>query len=313
MIGTVSFGALRAFVEVGRQASVKRAAAQLNVTPGAISQQVKALEKRLGVRLLEHSGRDIRLSADGLMLFGGVAANFDAIDETLELFATRRGGPQTLTVSTTSSFASCWLTSRLGRFGAENPAIEIRLEVSEQLADLAADGVDLAIRYGLGAYPGLDARLLVSPRLVVVGSPAFVAASRIEAPADCLRLPLLQDRQRADWPRWFQGLGLKAPRGIVRGPSFADDGLLIRAAAAGQGLAVVRDIAAWDDLAVGRLCLALPDAVETAECYYVVARPDRLRVPKIAAFIDWVLREAEESAEMKISTGASSKTGTHLA
>lgn len=287
----VSFGALRTFVEVGRQGSIKRAAQELSVTPGAVSQQVKALEARFGVQLLERGNREVKLSAHGLRLFGKVAPGFEQIDAAVQLFEDRRPGPRSLVVSTTPSFASCWLTPRLGRFAARHPEIEIRIETSVQLADMTSGMVDVAIRHGSGSYPGLEATLLFTPRLVAVASASLLIDGPLNDPADCLRYPLLQDRDRADWPNWLEAHGVKASQSATKGPSYADDALLIQGAIAGQGLAIVRDVYAADALVAGRIMLAIDAPVPTSAGYFIVVQPDRMTAPKIAAFRKWIMQE----------------------
>lgn len=284
MILAVSFGALRSFVEVGRQGSIKRAAHELNVTPGAVSQQIKALEAYFGVRLLDRRNREVRLSTDGLRLYANIAPAFDQIDAAVPLFDGRRPGPETLVISTVPSFATCWLTSRLGHFMAAHPGIEVQIETSVQLADLGGGSADVAVRHGSGNYPGLDAVRLFSPQLIAVGSPALLIDGPVPSPTDCLRYPLLQDRDRTDWSAWLEAHGVKAFLSAAKGPSYADDALLIQGAIAGQGLAIVRDVYAAGALAAGRIMLAIDAPVPTPAGYFVVTRPDRMNVPKIAAF-----------------------------
>ncbi|NBB49035.1 LysR family transcriptional regulator [Rhizobium sp. CRIBSB] len=288
----VSLGALRTFVEVGRQGGIKRAAQELNVTPGAVSQQVKALEARFGVELLERGNREVKLSAHGLRLFGKLAPGFEQIDAAVQLFEDRRPGPRSLVVSTTPSFAACWLTPRLGRFATLHPEIEIRIETSVQLADMTSGMVDVAIRHGSGDYPGLDATLLFMPRLVAVASPSLLIDGPLRGPADCLRYPLLQDRDRADWPAWFEAHGVKPAGNAAKGPSYADDALLIQGVIAGQGLAIVRDVYAARALDAGSIMLAIDAPVSTQTGYFVVVQPGRMTVPKIAAFRHWITSES---------------------
>lgn len=289
---SVSFGALRSFVEVGRQASIKQAARELNVTPGAVSQQIKALEAHFGVQLLTRGNREVRLSADGLRLYAKIAPAFEQIDTAVQLFDGRRPVPETLVISTVPSFAACWLTSRLGRFTAAHPRIEVQIETSIQLADLSGGSTDVAVRHGSGYYPGLDAVRLFSPQLIAIGSPALLIDGRVASPADCLRYPLLQDRDRMDWSVWLEAHGVRASHSATKGPSYADDALLIQGAIAGQGLAIVRDVYAAGALTAGRIMLAIDAPVPTAAGYFVVTRPDRMKVPKIAAFRQWIMQEA---------------------
>ncbi|WP_292397453.1 LysR substrate-binding domain-containing protein [Mesorhizobium sp.] len=161
-----------------------------------------------------------------------------------------------------------------------------------QLADLASGPADVAIRHGSGRYPGLDVVSLFTPRLVVVGSPSLLVHGPLHSPADCLRYPLLQDRDRADWPIWLEANGVKPTRSAAKGPSYADDALLIQGAIAGQGLAIVRDVYAARALESGSIVLAIDAPVPTSAGYFVVVRPDRIAIPKIAAFRQWIIHEA---------------------
>lgn len=111
-------------------------------------------------------------------------------------------------------------------------------------------------------------------------------------PADCLRYPLLQDRDRADWLAWFEAHGVKPARTAAKGPSYADDALLIQGAIAGQGLAIVRDVYAADALVAGRIILAIDAPVRTSAGYFVVVQRGRMTVPKISAFRTWIMQEA---------------------
>ncbi len=301
MSGPLPLLALRAFTEVGRRGSVKAAAAVLGVTPGAVSQQVKALEIRLGTVLFERRNREIRLTRPGQRLLARVGDAFGQLEDAVGSFERHRDRRRrTLTVSTVASFAATWLVPRLGRFTAAHPTIEIRIRTGAELVSIGngPDDADLAIRHGLGQYPGLESIRLLRPRLVPVGCPAALAAGvPIREPADCLRYPLLQDADAADWSLWFQALGVGDPEGRAGGGArFADDYLLIRAAAAGQGLALVRDTYAADEIAAGRLEIALDVPWPTQFAYYVVTIPgSAARRPEIAAFRNWIAAEAKAS------------------
>lgn len=170
------------------------------------------------------------------------------------------------------------------------------MQTSAALADIRGGEADLAIRHGTGLYPGLAGERLFTPRLVVVASPLLLGEGEpIRMPVDCLDFPLLQDRERRDWSLWFAAAGLRPDMRASAGSSFGDDALLIRAAIAGQGLAVVRDVYAADDLAAGRLVQPLPISAETPMSYFVIASPDRLALPRVAAFHGWIRAEALRS------------------
>lgn len=284
--------ALRAFVEVGHRGSIKAAAQALHVTPGAVSQQIRLLEDRLGVALLERERLGMRLTDAGRRVHGDLSAAFRQIDQSLEELAAIKGR-QTVTVSTVASFAASWLVPRLGRFTQKHPHIEIRVEATSALVDLRRDRVDLALRHGLGDYPGLEVIPLMAPVLVPVASAALLAHRPVPSrAADCLDYPLLHDADRADWPLWLSAHGVAPDARAQRGTVFEDDFLLIRAAEAGQGVALVPEAYAQQEIAAGRLVLVLDKPWPARFAYYMVTRPGQAQRPPVRAFMDWLLEEA---------------------
>lgn len=285
--------ALRAFVETGRHGSLKAAAEVMGVSPGAISQQLKLLSERTGVTLFVRNRSGVALSPAGAQVYPSLLRAFDTIQDSMAMLEAINGR-QTLTVSTVPSFAASWLVPRLGRFSEAHPGIEIRVEASSALVDLRRDRVDVAIRHGLGSYPGLVSRHLASPVLLPVASPRLLAdGPRIRSPRDCLKYPLLQDSDRSDWRLWFEALGMADDPRIERGAAFDDDVLLIRAAEAGQGIALVRDVYVHAEVASGRLSIALERPWPTAFAYYAVTLPGADEKPAVASFLSWLQREAQ--------------------
>ena len=283
---------LRAFTEVGRHGSVKQAAETLGVTPGAVSQQVRQLEERVGVPLFDREHRGLHLNVDGARVHAMLARAFDQIEDALAILDAIQAG-RTLTVNTVPSFAASWLVPRLGRFREKHPDIEIKVEASDALVDLKTGGVDVALRHGLGKYPGLEAERFLTPVLVPVAAPSVLRdGPDIKAPADCLHYPLLQDSDRADWTLWLRALGLEDDPRTHKGPSFDDDMLLIRAAIAGQGIALVSDVYAREELASGRLALAIEWEWPKDFAYYIVTRPNAQARGATADFVAWIRQEA---------------------
>jgi LysR family glycine cleavage system transcriptional activator len=302
MPGPLPLLGLRAFAEVGRAGSVKDAAARLGVTAGAVSQQLKQLEAQLGLTLFERRNRELRLTAAGRRLLSGVGESFDRIEEAIEASRQNRLERRpSLTVSTTGAFAATWLVPRLGRFTAIEPRVEVQVHATQNLAPLGTGPgcADVAIRHGLGRWEGVDAMLLMQQRLVSVGSPRLLAdGPPIRLPADCLNYPLLHDAAGADWPLWLQALGAdhRDPR-AARGTRFSDSTLLLRAAVAGQGLALLRDTYVAEELGAGRLQVAAATDWPAEYAYYVVTRPGSARRnPRIVRFQEWLVKEAEATA-----------------
>jgi LysR family glycine cleavage system transcriptional activator len=287
--------ALRTFVEVGQRGSVKAAAQALHVTPGAVSQQIRLLEDRLGVVLLARERMGMRLTEAGASIHPKLVEAFSQIDRAVETLEAGKGR-KSLTVSTVATFAASWLVPRLGRFKQAHPHIEVRVEASSELVDLRRDRVHVAVRHGLGDYPGLEVVALMAPVLVPVASPAFLADQQalIAAPCDCLRHPLLHDADRADWALWLKAHGVADDARAERGSAFEDDFLLIRAAGAGQGLALVPQAYAQDEIAAGRLVQVLDKPWPARFAYYALTRPGAMEQPGVRAFMDWIREEAAQ-------------------
>ncbi|MDR3514230.1 MAG: LysR substrate-binding domain-containing protein [Azospirillaceae bacterium] len=285
------FTLLHSFVVVARAGSMKDAAATLSVTPGAISQRIRQLEKTVGHRLFVRTRVGVRLDPRGAALLAALDAPFgaiEAVERSLHRHPSRR-----VVVSTVASFAASWLVPRLGGFARRHPDIEIAVETDSRVVDLLKEPVDVAIRHGLGRYPGMDSIKLIAPELIVVASPGLLEAGPpIAKPADCLSFPLLHDLDRGDWSLWFEAHGVATPRRL-KGPSFSDDHLLVPAAVAGQGLALIRDVYAQGELASGRLVRALDIGWPTRFAYYAVTRSDREQNAAIRQFRQWLIEEAD--------------------
>lgn len=262
----------------------------LSLTPGAISQRVRELEELAGCRLFFRTPAGVTLSEAGRSLFATLDEPFRRIEDARRELE----GPSAhrVRVSTMASFAANWLVPRLPRFSKLHPHIDIELETDSRLVDLKREPVDMAIRHGLGDYPGLIAAPLIAPELIVVASPSLLQGRAvIETPADCLAFPLLHDMDRADWRLWFEAHGVQAPAQLS-GPSFSDDHLMVKAAATGQGLALVRDTYADDELRTGRLVRAISIQWPTNFAYYVVSTVESLQRPTVTHFRDWLVSEA---------------------
>ncbi|MBY5775431.1 LysR family transcriptional regulator [Rhizobium leguminosarum] len=289
----LSLISLRTFVEVARFNSMKEAAKSLGVTPGAVSQQIRIVEQRLGTALFARSSKYMHLTAEGLRLMEGLNIPFQQIQDAVEDFRHCKPKRDALVVTTVPSFASSWLVPRLGKFSRLYPDIEVKVDSSVPLVDLRHEPVDVAIRHGSGNYPGMSVTQLLTPKLVVIGSPEFLASVHpIEEPSDCLALPLLQDRNRVDWVTWFRAHGVEDPNGqAARGTSFSDDALMIKAAAASQGLALVRDIYAEEALENGLVRIPVDASLGTSLSYYFVTKPQNAQKQRIQAFKNWLLAE----------------------
>ena len=279
--------ALRAFEATARHLSVKNAADELCVTPGAVSQLVKALELHLGVQLFRRVNRGIFLTDAGQAYLPPVRNAFRQIsDATQRLAVPAESG--LLTVSATPFFASAWLVPRLKSFQKAHPDIDLQVQASNALADFSRDGVDVAIRHGTGQYPGLVSQCVLTVEVVPVAAPSLVAElGKPAKPADLLRWPRVNDAQRKGWRLWFTAQGV-ADTGPVRGPSFDDAGLLLGAVQTGQGVALLPAALVASDVAEGRLVRLFKAALLDGFAYHLVYPPASHDRPKVAALRSWL-------------------------
>lgn len=283
--------ALRSFEATARHLSVKNAAAELCVTPGAVSQMLKTLELHLGVRLFQRVNRGIFLTDAGQGYLPPVRNAFRQIAEASRRI-TVAAETSLLTVSVTPFFAAAWLVPRLKAFQDAHPDIDLQVVTSNALVDFSRDGVDVAIRHGLGRYPGLWSERVVAVEVIPVAAPALVAEIGMPLEPDGLtRWPLVHDAERKGWHLWFQAQGvdeIAAPRGA----SFDDSSLLLKAVLAGQGAGLLPAALVAPDLAEGRLVKLADVTLLEAFAYYLVYPEASHARRKVAAFRAWILGEA---------------------
>ncbi|MGF1627120.1 MAG: transcriptional regulator GcvA [Alphaproteobacteria bacterium] len=293
---------MRAFEASARHLSFTRAAEELNLTQGAISQQIKQLELHLGFALFVRRTRKLELTAEGRQLAHVVREALTGIGSAIErLRADQDHGP--LTVSMIPSLASQWLMPRLPKFHALYPDIDLRLHTDDRLANLRTDGVDIAVRLGWGNYPGMDTRLLMRERIFPVCSPQLMngpnAIRRLEDLATAILLhddDWRNDETANGWPFFLKTFGVKRAD-VSSGPGYNQSSLMVQAAIHGQGVALARSTLAEIELDTGRLVRPLDIWLDSPWSLYTVTLPERADRPKIAAFRDWIAAESRVAAK----------------
>lgn len=289
--------ALRAFVAAARHLSFARAADELFVTPAAVSQQVKLLEDTLGHILFRRTNRALLLTDEGQALLPRLLEAFELMSEALTTLETLDDNGA-LTVSMAPSFAAKWLVPRLESFQALHPDIDVRVTASMNLVDFEDDGVDCAIRYGLGQYPGLVVEKVLTESVVPVCSPTLLGGRAGPLSAAFLReTTLLHDdspEQDASCPSWRMWLKAARIEGVEtgRGLHFNQSSLVLEAAINGRGVALAKMQLAGEDLKSGRLVQFLDVSQPVAFAYYFVCPTGKAAQRKVALFRQWILREA---------------------
>jgi LysR family glycine cleavage system transcriptional activator len=287
--------ALRAFEAAARMRSLTRAAESLHLTHGAISHQIKSLEADFGVRLVERAGRGIRLTDEGERFATRVRSVLsDLGDAVREL--TERTNPRQLRVSVMPSFAARWLLPRIGKFFAKHPEIDLDVIANNALADFKRDDVDVALRHGLGDWPGLVSEHVLDDAAFPVCSPQLNNGRLPARPADLSHYTLLRSEGES-WKSWFEAAGLDWPE-PTRGPMFSDSSHTMQAAIDGQGIALARSSLLGNDVRNGVLVRLFDTVVPLPKKYFLVYPARLADSPKLAPFRQWLFDEvAEEGRE----------------
>jgi len=302
--------ALRAFEAAARHLNFSRAADELSVTPGAVSQQIQNLEDYVGASLFRRTPRGLLLTDAAQTALPALREAFDRLAEAASLLTAAVDGRR-LTLTAAPSFAAKWLVPRLGRFEAAHPLVDVWLSADMELVDFGTGEIDLAIRYGAGPYPGLDSIRLMGETVIPVMSPELLAANPLNAPADLSRHILLHDGSPdadASCPDWLMWLAARGVKGVeaTRGPRFNQSSLVIEAAVGGRGVALAKRTLAQDDLDAGRLVAPMAIATSVDFAYFVVHPKAKGRLPQVKAFVAWLAAEAaaHEAALATMDNGA---------
>lgn len=306
-----SLNALKAFEATARQESFTRAAHELCVTQGAVSQQVKGLEEELGVRLFHRERQRLVITDAGRAYLEVVRDAFDRLALGTERLLQRHESG-ILTITTSPNFAAKWLVHRLRRFSEAHPHIDLRVSASLQHVDFAREDIDLALRHGDGQWPGLHATRVCSEELFPVCSPKLLSGrGALRSQRDIRHHTLLHTNSTSDWEKWLSVAGVDSS-GFKHGTVFNQASMAIDAAVDGQGIALARTALASCDLISGRLVRPFTQALEAPYAYWIVCPKSAAELPKISTFRKWVLKEAEDDvrriAELKSRAGAAKRT-----
>lgn len=290
-----SLTSLAAFEACARHRSVHRAAGELNVTPGAVSRQIKALEAELGVPLFVRAATGLVPTADAEALFAVLSQMFSRTAETVELI---RSGNRTrrVTLACTHAFASLWLMPRMGDFWRRHPEVTVDHLISDDARDFRRAEVDLRIRYGHGAWPDETAALLMTETLYPIAGPGFAGAHAGRPAADIPELPLLHvDWADAEWTGWDEFLHRAGiPHGALPGRRFSAQSVLLQACQEDQGLAL-----GWHRLVrplveAGRVVPFTGLRMPAPGSYYLSWSANAAPGEAVATLRDWLLAAAAE-------------------
>lgn len=281
--------ALRAFEASARHLSFTRAAIELFVTQAAVSHQVKNLEETLNVSLFRRLPRGLMVTEEGLALLPVVREAFDRIGDALDRF---EGGQlrEVLTVGAVGTFAVGWLLPRLDGFRRRAPFVDLRLSTNNNRVDIAAEGLDCSIRFGLGAWHGLDAEELLSAPLSVLCTPGI--AGSLRSPEDVLGHTLLRSYRSDEWPGWFAAADIRNPPSPLRGMVFDSSLAMMEAAVQGAGVALAPPLMFPRLLAEGLIVQPFDASIRTGS-YWLTRLQSRKPTNAMEVFRGWLRAEID--------------------
>jgi DNA-binding transcriptional LysR family regulator len=287
-----SLPSLGVFAVAARHQNFAHAADELHLTASAVSHHVRQLERTLGVSLFQRHARGVILTPSGRALADAASSALSDIEAAASTFRATTRGMTTLTVATLHSLTYCWLLPRLARFTSRHPKVRFRFETSITLSRFDESGPDVAVRYGVGHWPGLTSHLLMDEHLLPVASPALPGFAAVRTPADILRLPLVHDMGLQGWPEWFRAAGVRAAR-IPPMHIFTESTDSIRAAAQGLGATLMRSRIGAQYLHDGRVARLPGPALQARFAYYALHPSHKRPSTALAAFIEWLQAEAQ--------------------
>lgn len=295
---TPTLHALRAFEATARLGSFAQAARELGVTPSAVSQQVSKLESDLGIALFDRIRQRLQLTDAGNGYWLSLRSAFERIDSaTIDLL--RHGGIEHVTLGALPSLASYWLIPRLPPLLRMHPGMRLQLltlsldfTATDRAPDLQGGGIDLGLFYGDGHWPDLRAEKLMDERLIAVASPVICGDAQRPDAEWLGKLPLLRHSTRPDsWASWFQAQNQREREPQT---SFEHFYMLVEAAKAGLGIALVPDVYVEGDLRNRTLVRVSSFALTAMRAYYLVFAPDRDDDPTLRRLREWLHGEARE-------------------
>ncbi len=298
--------ALRAFEAAARHENLARAAEELGVTPGAVSQQIRQLEELLGVALFRRQSRGVALTADAAAVLPLVSDAFERLREAGEALA--GAGEHTLVrVGAPGGFGARWLASRVGAFEREQERFTVTVIAEGGSAMALQRGqLDLEIRFGVGSYPGWESRRLLSETVSPGVSPKLLAESGYTEDEALAELPLVhdvssdEDADQPDWPEWLRAKGVARPD-AARGDRYRSPGQVVDAVVAGRGIGLVRRAFALGEIADGRIVILMSGGLTTLrKGYDIVWQKGRVLSLGARTFRDWLLAQAAPFESMGV-------------
>jgi DNA-binding transcriptional LysR family regulator len=278
---------LRAFSAAAETGSYNLAADRLNVTHAAVSQQVKLLEKRLGVALVIRMGRGIQLTDEGVLLARELGIGFAALERGVERLS-KNAADRPVQITMSPAFAVEWLMPRISEFQHKNPEITLLLNPTSEVVELRPGGIDVAIRYRDRRRPQRDVEPVLISDMIVIGAPSLLGDQNLRDPASLVDLPWLQELGTNEAADWFTYHGVVPDRALT--VNHMPGNLIMDAVRRGDGITYTARAFFRDDLEAGKVVELFSEPLFGV--YYVQTQQEHRR-PAVKVFLDWLMSKAE--------------------
>ena len=285
--------AVRVFEAAARHENFTRAAAELGMTQAAVSYQIRLLEERLGLSLFGRAKGRVALTDAGRRVQPLVAGAFDGLEEAFAGLVAE--DEAVLSISTAQTFATAWLSARIGGFQIAHADLAVRLSTDNALVDFSTGEFDAAIRIGLGPWPGLRRHFLFRSHVTPICSAEFMRHHRLERPEQLVDVPRLSPDDHW-WRGWFAGQGIVRPHGGMPGLLLDNQVMEANAVFVHYGIAMMTPLFWRRELTDGLLVQPFPHLYFPGSSYWLVYPEAKRNQPKIAALRDWLFAELRQAA-----------------
>ncbi|WP_036549696.1 transcriptional regulator GcvA [Nitrincola lacisaponensis] len=283
-----SLTAMQCFEAAARHMSFTRAADELSLTQSAVSKQVAQLESLLAHPLFRRVRKRLQLTPEGSVYLTEVRKILSQVEMSTRYMRSYGTDSAVLNVATLPTFGARWLIPRLKGFRFSYPDIALNISNRSEPFDLEKERIDIAFFFGHGAWPGTESIRLFTEEVVPVCAPELLPPTGLENPMQITRLVLMQNAQRPEaWHEWFEAQGLYTEQSY-HGPRFDSFYMLIRAALAGCGVALVPRFLAAEELTAGTLIIPSPYALKSQDAYYMAYPEHKAELSKIQHFRAWI-------------------------
>ncbi|MEJ8796371.1 LysR substrate-binding domain-containing protein [Trinickia caryophylli] len=288
-----NMGALTAFEAAARHESFTHAAKELFLTESAVSRQIATLESNLGVRLFVRSKQRVVLTRAGRLYATQVRRSLETLDrDTLSIIAHGSGGGY-LELAVLPTFASQWLIPRLKGFNDRTPDVRVNMGVRTDMFAFEESHFEAAIHYGKPNWPGTSSDYLFGEEVVPICSPSLLSRP-VKKAHELLAYPLLHSTTRPDaWTHWFSELGVE-DNSTMHGVRYELHTMLIAAAAAGLGVALVPKFFVEDQLEQLGIVIPFESSSPAESAYYLVYPTELSHGKPLERFREWLLEQASE-------------------